>query len=318
MTSSRRILYLDQNAWIALAKGAWDATVHPKHHAALACIIEASKADRIIVPLSFTNIYETVKINDPVRRVHLARVQSTISGGWVIRGRRRILTETLVQHIAGRLSLDVPPLPDGWFLSDFWFEAAADYMPEQYGFEISERILGLVRQNPAFALFNYLTEADNDVRAEAVRMYTASSTELIAKLEARRKIVAGETFAVRRRAYSARLLLDEIDFIFVIAKQLNLSWSNVHDIGPSLAKSLIADVPIMNVERELVVRLEDQNRITDENDLRDVASFTTALPLADVFVAEKPFVNLARQARLGDKYGTVLLTSVTELTGDML
>ena len=101
------------------------------------------------------------------------------------------------------------------------------------------------------------------------------------------------------------------------AKRLNLAWSSRHDIGPSLAKSLVADVPIMNVERELVVRLEDQNQMTNENDLRDMASFITALPLADVFVAEKPFVNLARQARLGDQYHTVLLTSVTELIGYM-
>jgi hypothetical protein len=35
-------------------------------------------------------------------------------------------------------------------------------------------------------------------------------------------------------------------------------------------------------------------------------------------VAEKPFVNPARQARLGDnKYGTVLRTSVTEITPDL-
>jgi hypothetical protein len=271
-----------------------------------------------VVPLSFANIYETFKINDPIRRAHLAGVQSAISGGKVIRGRRRILEETLLRHIADRLLLDVPSLPEGWFLSDVWFEAVTDYTHEQYGLEIYERALGLMRQSPAYALFSYLAEADDDMRVKAVRKYTTSSAKLIARLGARRKIVAGETFAQRRRAYSAKLLLDEIDVVLMTAKRLNLPWSSVGDIGVSLAKSLVADVPIMNVERELAVRLEDQKRATNENDLRDMAAFTTALPLADVFVAEKPFVNLARQARLGDKYGTVLLTSVTELTPDML
>ena len=114
------------------------------------------------------------------------------------------------------------------------------------------------------------------------------------------------------------LLLDEIDFIFLTAKRLNLSWSSVRDLGPSLTKSLVDDIPAMNVERELVVRLEDQDRSINENDLRDMYSFTTALPLADILVAEKPFVNLARQARLGDKYNTALLTSVTDLTSEEL
>jgi hypothetical protein len=70
----------------------------------------------------------------------------------------------------------------------------------------------------------------------------------------------------------------------------------------------------MHTERELVLRLEDQDRMANENDLRDMGQFVTALALADVVVGEKPFVNMARQAGLGSKYGTELLTSVQELT----
>lgn len=44
-------------------------------------------------------------------------------------------------------------------------------------------------------------------------------------------------------------------------------------------------------------------------------SFITVLPFADVIFAEKQFVNLARQAGLGECYGTALLTSIHELTG---
>ena len=316
--SARKILYLDQNAWIALAKGASDSATYPAEHAALIHIIRSLQADRIVVPLSFANIYETAKVNDPVRREHLARIQTTISRGTVFRGRRRILQETLSRHLASRFSLEVPPLPDGWFLSDLWFESAADYTPEQYGMEIPEHLLGLMRQDPTFELFEFLTGGDEETRVEAVRQFSSGSAALIAKLEARRQFVAGQPFALRRRNYSARLLIDEIDFVFLIAKRLNLPWTRVGDIGASLAKSLVSEVPVMNVERELVVRLEDQNRALNENDLRDMDSFTTALPLADIFVAEKPFVNLARQARLGEKYGTMLLTSVTDLSRDTL
>jgi hypothetical protein len=67
-----------------------------------------------------------------------------------------------------------------------------------------------------------------------------------------------------------------------------------------------------------VIRLEDQSKPVTENDLRDMLSFSTALPLADVIVAEKPFVGLARQAKLGETYGTLLLTSVTDLTSTVL
>lgn len=318
--SSSRLLYLDQNAWIALARGAWDRIVHPADHEALTVVINAVQAGRIAVPLSYTNIYETSKINDPARRAHLAGVQSSISGGIVFRGRRRILQETVRQYLADQLSMTVDPLPDRWFLSDLWFEAAADYTPDKFGFEFSENALRAIRQDPGYALFTYLsgTWSDEAVRVEAVRRYSASSSELLARLAARRGLVAGESFALRLRAYGATLLIDELDFLLSVGRSLGLPWNDVRDIGRSLAKKLVTDIPVLNVERELVVRLEDQARATSENDLRDMAFFVTVLPLADIMVAEKPFVNLARQAGLDRKYDTKLLVSVAELAADML
>lgn len=86
-----------------------------------------------------------------------------------------------------------------------------------------------------------------------------------------------------------------------MGRRLGLEWQAVGDLGSSLVRSLTVDVPVLDVERELVIRLEDQARPISENDLRDMSAFTIALPLADIVVAEKPFVNLARQARLGQR-----------------
>ena len=108
------------------------------------------------------------------------------------------------------------------------------------------------------------------------------------------------------------MIIDELDFILATGRKLGLDWQTVGDVGSSLVRSLVADVSVLNVERELVVRLEDQSRALTENDLRDMMAFTTVLPLADVIVAEKPFVNLARQAHLCEAYGTMLMTSVLD------
>src|SRR3546814_12487483 len=86
-------------------------------------------------------------------------------------------------------------------------------------------------------------------------------------------IVSGETLALRKRAYGSQLLLDELDFVLATGRTLGLNWSTVRDIGSPMARSIIAEVPILNSERELVVRLEDQPRSINENDLRDMASF---------------------------------------------
>jgi hypothetical protein len=317
MSARPKILYLDQNAWVALSRGAWDKAEFAREHAALSLVIDGIRTCGLAVPLSFTNIYETAKINDPGRRLNMARTQSVMSGGKVFRGRRRIFFETLTSYLAERFSLERAPLPERWFLSNLWFEAAADYHPELYGFGISDRVLERMRANPAETLFDYLAFNDDDVRMEGVRRYSASSADLVARIEARRALVAGEKMALRKRAYRARLIIDEIDFILDTGRRLGLEWRTVGDMGSSLVRSLTVDVPVLDVERELVIRLEDQARPILENDLRDMSAFTVVLPLADIVVAEKPFVNLARQARLGGRYGTALLTSVFELSPDM-
>jgi hypothetical protein len=308
------LLYLDQNAWVSLARGAWDKDAYPKEYAALSVVIDAIRMRELLVPLSFTNIYETYKINDPKRRIHMANLQATISCGKVFRSRRRIFTETVSTYLASRFELPNVAPEGHWFLSGLWFEATADYSPAVYGLEFSNPVLDYMISEPAKALFEFLASNDDDVRKEAVRRFSNSSAEHIAAIEARRAIVGGETLALRKRAYGARLLIDELEFVLSVGRELGKDWRMVSDIGSSLARQLIVDVPILHVERELVIRLEDHSRAITENDLRDMLAFIVVLPFADVVVAEKPFINLARQARLGEKFETKLLTSVFELS----
>lgn len=277
-----RLVYLDQNAWVALAKGSWDKARYPQEHAALAKVVELVQSGSISIPLSFTNIFETSKVNVPHRRANLARTQAMLSGGIVFRGRRRILAETLAAYIAERREIGRPALPKRWFLSELWFEVAGDYSPESYGFAMSEQSLALIRQDPGRALLDYLAFDDEEIRLEAVRRYSTNSARLISRIETRRAVVADECFATRKRAYGARLIIDELKFIFAISRTLGLDWSTVTDIGSSLVRSMVVDVPVFNVESELVVRLEDQSRAISENDLRDMTAFITVLPLADV------------------------------------
>jgi hypothetical protein len=308
-----QILYLDQNAWVALARGAWDKTKFPREHAVLVRIIEATTSHELIVPLSFTNLYETSKINHPVRRTTMAGIQARISNGRVFRGRRRILSDTLSAFLAKHFSLPSPAQAEHWFLSNFWFEAVADFSSGGSGALLSQRVIEAIQAEPGRHLFNYLVFSDDNVRRDAVRQYSASSVELLAGIESRRHLAAAETLALRRRAYGAQLIIDEIDFILATGRALGLEWRNVRDIGSALVRKLTVEVPALHVEKELAVRIEDQARQISENDLRDMSAFTTVLPFADVMVAEKPFVNLARQARLGQQYGTALFTSILDL-----
>ncbi len=312
-----KVLYLDQNAWVDLARGAWDKSAFPKEHAALETVIKGLRSQAIVVPLSYANIYETAKINNLQRRAHLAHIQATISKGRVFRGRRRILTQSLKDWLANHFYVAREETDPDWYLSDLWFEAAVDYSPEQAGFELSLKAIGFISANPAAALLDFLTQNDEPARKEAVQAFSVSSAALIQQIEARRARVAGERLELRQRAYAAMQLIEELDFILSIGQQLGQKWYSVTDIGRSISRRLADEIPVFRAERELAVRLEDQARPIVENDLRDMSAFATVLPMADFVIGEKLFVNLARQGRLDKLYNTTLLTSVFELSNHL-
>ena len=84
----------------------------------------------------------------------------------------------------------------------------------------------------------------------------------------------------------------------------------VGDIGGKGIRQIAREVPTYDIERELAVRLEQQDRDIHENDFRDMESFCTVIPYADCVVSENLFVNLAIQAGLDKKYDTCISTDI--------
>lgn len=307
-----KTIFLDQNAWISLTQGASNREKFPRENAALVKIVECVASNEFIVPLTFANIYETSKINDRDRREKIALTQAHISGGKVFRSRRRIFKDTLARLLAEEHSIPYPEPEPLWFLSDLWFESAADYSPKSFGFEIPTEFIDYVRQEPERALLEHWLSHDDEHRRGSVTGFSAGSSELIERIERRRIAASDQNLSMRKRVYQTHLIIDEIDFILRTGRDLGLDWLSVNDVGSTLMRRISSELRVLRTEWELAVRLEDQSRSVNENDLRDMSSFIVALPLADVVIAEKQFVNLSRQAGLGKDFRTSLLTSVTE------
>ena len=307
------VIYLDQNKWIDLARAVKKPDDFPENYSVLEWLVKQVRANEAVVPLSFTNIYETHKINDLERRKHLAWVQATLSQGIVFRGRSALLRVQIIDHF--RSTNDLEPLDrlQNWFLSNLHFEAISDYNPDVFGFSISNMLIDKFKANPQHALYDYLANLDESTRREAVKTYSKGTLDLLSRMLKRTELLRTETLALRKRAYAASLLIEHLDLIFSITKELNLPISTISDLGPSRTKAIIGKVPVFDIERELAVKMENENRLIDENDLRDVSALYTVLPYADIIVGEQAIINRARQAKLGERYNTKLFTKITEL-----
>lgn len=290
---------------------------HPAEYPDLRALVETISqevgAGRLALPLTATNIYETLKINDPERRHDLASAQALLSRGLVFRDRHKRLEAEVTEVLCNAYGLSRAPREKNWFLSNVFFEAFAEWGDERFGFPISQRIIDFIRNRPAHCLYDFLVATPDDVRIAAVKNFSDGSERLRQRIEDRRRQHANESPSLRRKIYSAILLFNENELIIGFANKAGIPWKTVADIGGTNACRIINDVPTYYIEREMALRLEAQTRPIEENDFRDMQSFCAIIPYADEVVGEKQFVNLAQQAKLDRKYGTRITTKILGL-----
>ncbi len=308
-----KIVYLDQNKWIELARAVKHPVLYPDLRGLLEALACEVGAGRLAVPLSSTNLYETYKIRDAKRRQELARVQAALSRGLVFRGRYRRLEEEVSDVLRAAYGLPAVDRTPTWFLSDVFFEATAEIGDPRLGVAVSDTFIQAIRHRPALCLYDYLVSGSEAEREATVRQFSEGSAQLKKRIEGRRDRHRESPISERRRIYGAILLIEEMDLIFSFATKAGIPWKTPRDLGPSTTRKIVIDVPVYDTERELTLRLESQARPIHENDMRDMQSFCTAIPYSDVVVGENQFMNLARQAKLDKKYATRLTTNLQDL-----
>ncbi len=307
-----KILFLDQNKWIELARGVKSPDEFPKQYAVVEALVSEAKAGNIIVPLTTSNLYETQKIARGERRDQLAWVQSTLSQGRVFRGRHKRLEVEIIGVLRKACGLEIGQLAEQWFLSNIFFEAQAEKDDPRTP-RISAAVIQAIEADPPRRMYDYLAGIDEQTRSVAVSRFSAGSAGVLEGIEKRRALVASESMDFRKRAYSARLMIDELDLINSFVEKADLPKSVWNSVIQDTIRNVVEESPTYFIEREIGVRIEAQSRAIQENDLRDMQSFCAVMAYADIVTAENLFSNLALQAGLHKKYGTQIVPNLFEL-----
>ena len=308
-----RIVYLDQNQWVKLAQARKHPSKYPELHELQGEIERAVLNGKLCLPLAAANIYETYKVNRPERRRDLALIQSMLSQGIVFVGRHERLASEISTVVKAIHKLPTKDREEYWFLSNLFSEAFLEHGDDRVQLTFSKNLLDVMRANPASFLLDFLVNSPDEVRWSAVSQWSAGSAKLGQRIENRRQQFRDEPMAMRRRAYGAALMIDELGIILKFARDAGAPWETVSDIGSSNAKRLFREVPAYHVERELSLKLEALERSIDENYLRDMATFCATVPYADCVISENLFVNLAIQARLDQQFGITITTDLMEI-----
>lgn len=309
-----KILYLDQNKWIELARAVKSPDDFPMQYEVLESLVREANTGHLLVPLTATNLYETHKVDSSERRKHLAWVQATLSQGMVFRGRYKRLEVEVIDLLRARSGLGALSRDPYWFLSNVFFEATAEIGDSRIP-PVSERILAAIRSDPPRFMFDYLADTPESVRTMAVSKFSQGSEKLRRKVEERRARDASESVSMRRRLHSARLMINELDLILSFVHKAGLPETDENVLLKKHARSIINECPAYFIEREIGLRIEAQSRAIEENDFRDMQTFCAVVAYADIVVAENMFSNLAMQAGLHKKYHTHITTRLVDVPG---
>ncbi|MGG2400136.1 hypothetical protein ACJRW5_24660 [Pseudomonas sp. SH1-B] len=308
------IVYLDQNKWIELARvhsGALRTGPLAELYFQLRAAVDAGQ---VVFPLSASHVLETSKRNDPASRGHVAATQAELSKGVAYRSRASRLRGEICVTMHQIFGSPPVSLPRHWFLASCFLEAfePLDSLISQS--EDVQRVLRILTVvSPADLYIDYMTGQADEIRRMAHTHFEKGVSELVGRIEIRRKTLTGERVDIRRRAYLVQLFRDHEELFIRIADHLGYSYERLKSIGASAVKALVEDVPTLNIEAEMSARLEAETGPLTTNDVLDMQSFYTAIPYSSRVIAEKASVSRARQAKLDVRYQVQLSHSLTDL-----
>ena len=313
---SVEVVFLDQNKWIDLARVEAGKIGTGPLVELYSQLSRAVDEGRVIFPLTASHILETSKRNDPLSRMLLAQTQARLSKGYVYRSRAgRLLVEMrfALQGLFGELP---STLPVNWAVAPGFlqaFEPMDELVASPVDAERSRRLNANI--DPRVLYVDYMQNQDDPRRRVAHEKLISGIAALVARIEARRSLLVGDSVDLRRRAYCAALFLDHQDAMIKVLYALGHTIGEMRALGPEAVINFIEDVPTLKVESEMAARLEASTGSIEPNDVFDMQSFYTAIPYSSRLVAEKGFISLAKQARLDVRYQVLLSRSLPDLLG---
>jgi hypothetical protein len=313
-----RLLCLDSNKWIELAKAFHGRPGGEVFRDALGAVRHAVQSGRLLVPVCGANSDEATQPNDEERRRRLATFMVDLSSNHSLLNHVPLSVAELVRAIAkvyqgqpGKLShrellvgrgmhLAIagkePPIPD---VEPTYQALVREANSEP---EVSVAALMHVVDRETIAEFRRRDEEAAE-RVKAIR-------ELDSKLDQQEKrrreltnVLTNGSYASRLRAVLARCNVDT---------DLFYKWLGEADHLARFTEELCG----LNVSTTLMLaRDRNPHHAVHVNDGRDYAFLGVAVPYGNVVVTENSWAHLANVTRLADKYETTVIARTHDLPG---
>lgn len=316
LKSKVKVIYLDQKCWIDIAKEYYSEPSRQEREL-VQKIIEASRENRAIFPLSISHLDETMRISDDERRNRLAFLMVKISKGYAFQPYvDRNIRNEVRNIVLKKLGLPVLNIQDYALKQGIShiLGARAKLEPKKEAKnelpkEIKKKLLDLLEspETLEFALKQKMPRSMDRGRDETVMrmeenrkgLSNVKDNDLRKRVFLARNITAIVLPELAKTLYECKLPRD-----FIIKEK-----SSRRDI-----ETFLDSVPSALCLFTLIYQRDQQlQRPIVKNDTNDVWFLTLAVPYSDIVVTEKMWASIIKQAHLDRKCNTTVLSSINEL-----
>ncbi len=314
--STPKILFLDQNQWIRLARVYHKKDNDPVLSRILQKILTLVEQGKIIVPLNLTTLVETGKRRDDGSRSRLAEFQTKVSGGYGFIFNTIIETIEIVnyfQRLANKTEIPMrfAVLTKG--LSQFLGDGKiiVKNQSEQDKLKI-EKIIKEFNESPQAV-------------EQLLRTYFPSDDKSLAEDVKKQENIRKNQLLIEKNQRDLNILADHIKTTLTpklakVAMALGIHPFVVLPVmqNPEDVEKFIQQFPINYVLYCLSSgRDKDTSRRFSTHDLFDIFSLLIPIPYFDYVIGEKYFIGIAQRAKLGAIYGTMLLTKIEDIETEL-
>ena len=310
-----KIIYLDQNKWIDIARAFYGREDGKKYQLVLQKLQEKVTLEDIIVPISAVHIIETARNEHKDRRERLANFIADLSKSYGILP----YISVRQQEIENAILLKLGNTPK-YNIGEIAINRGVAHMlgmelPKNVFSADYEKFLIKVNQLEKFVatmmidfisreLVNELKQEDIDSIADYEKSRQMKNEELSKEMRLR--------VAIMEMAYDRLfpVIIEQLRKMGIDPKPFVDSFTDIEDW-----KRFFFSMPTMDIWINLhVLRDSDKGKAVHRNDTNDMTFLSIAVPYCDIVVTENYWAHHLKSNGYDKKYNTTILTDLTELT----
>jgi hypothetical protein len=298
-----KILCLDQNKWVDLARAHYGREEGKPFVDALAAIRAAVERNTLMVPIMPSNLIEVAEPNDQGRRERTAQFMVDLSGNHSF-SKPEPVADLEMNHAIRSVFLgeQVDPFPREKLVA--------------WGIEFA---LGRRMVGPEF-----LVQALNEPEASVLALVHAVGRDGVAEGRRLDERAAEAARVARGRGDRSARVGEELTALFGSGSFATRLYGQVEYLGiehklfarwlEGNQERFAAGMPNVDVElRLLLARDQNQHHATHRNDLKDFIFLKLAIPYGNMVVTENSWAHLARAEKMDLQYGTTVMADLRDL-----